>query len=202
MLNFTKSSTPSWVFFTFFKLYKWYQIVQRIAYTQLPSLKSFDLLIVNFHFQIQIYCSSRPLLNVIFIVFRILYSQSFQKLFCNVFKRQQIKKRLMFVTLLFYELSFKRNLDTANCICSVVWLNLLVFDSRDKVISYLCTQKIFCRLDKSQKKQIQSWKNKGFQLKKSWKVLEFGFENLVATLFIILKVSHSTTIVFLYIKSN
>ena len=24
--NFTKSSTPSWVFFTFLKLYKWYQI--------------------------------------------------------------------------------------------------------------------------------------------------------------------------------
>ena len=27
----TKSSTPSWVFSTFFKLYKWYQIVQRIT---------------------------------------------------------------------------------------------------------------------------------------------------------------------------
>ena len=24
--NFTKSNTPPWVFFTFFKLYKWYQI--------------------------------------------------------------------------------------------------------------------------------------------------------------------------------
>ena len=24
--------TPPWVFFTFFKLYKWYQIVQRITY--------------------------------------------------------------------------------------------------------------------------------------------------------------------------
>ena len=29
---------------------------------------------------------------------------------------------------------------------SVVWLDLLVFDCRDKVISYLCIQKIFCRL--------------------------------------------------------
>ena len=27
---FTKSNTPSWVFFTFLKLYKWYQIAQRI----------------------------------------------------------------------------------------------------------------------------------------------------------------------------
>ena len=27
--NFTKINTPSWVFFTFFKLHKWYQIAQR-----------------------------------------------------------------------------------------------------------------------------------------------------------------------------
>ena len=27
--NFTKINTPPWVFFTFFKLYKWYQITQR-----------------------------------------------------------------------------------------------------------------------------------------------------------------------------
>ena len=30
--NFTKVSTPLWVFFTFFKLYKWYQIAQHITY--------------------------------------------------------------------------------------------------------------------------------------------------------------------------
>ena len=30
--NFTKINTPPWVFFTFFKLYKWYQIVQRITF--------------------------------------------------------------------------------------------------------------------------------------------------------------------------
>ena len=28
--NFTKSNTPPWVFFTFFKLYKWYQNAQNI----------------------------------------------------------------------------------------------------------------------------------------------------------------------------
>ena len=28
---FTKSKTPPWVFFTFLKLYKWYQIEQHIA---------------------------------------------------------------------------------------------------------------------------------------------------------------------------
>ena len=30
--NFTKSSTPPWVFFTFFTWYKWYQITQNILY--------------------------------------------------------------------------------------------------------------------------------------------------------------------------
>ena len=29
--NFTKSNTPPWVFFTFLKLYKWYQIAQNIT---------------------------------------------------------------------------------------------------------------------------------------------------------------------------
>ena len=29
--NFIKSNTPPWVFFTFFKLYKWYRIAQRIT---------------------------------------------------------------------------------------------------------------------------------------------------------------------------
>ena len=30
--NFTKINTPPWVFFTFFELYKWYQIAQRTTY--------------------------------------------------------------------------------------------------------------------------------------------------------------------------
>ena len=33
--NFTKINTPPWVFFRFFKLYKWYQIVQRTTYNEL-----------------------------------------------------------------------------------------------------------------------------------------------------------------------
>ena len=32
--NFTKISTPLWEFFTFFKLYKWYQIAQRDTYSE------------------------------------------------------------------------------------------------------------------------------------------------------------------------
>ena len=32
--NFTKINTPSWLFFTFFKLYKWHQIAQCITYGQ------------------------------------------------------------------------------------------------------------------------------------------------------------------------
>ena len=30
--NFTKSNSPPWVFLTFLKLHKWYQIAQRITY--------------------------------------------------------------------------------------------------------------------------------------------------------------------------
>ena len=37
--NFTKSNTPPWLFFTFFKLYKWYQIAQRITYMTLFFIK-------------------------------------------------------------------------------------------------------------------------------------------------------------------
>ena len=33
--NFTKINTPPWVFFTFFKLYKWYQIAQHITFIYL-----------------------------------------------------------------------------------------------------------------------------------------------------------------------
>ena len=32
--NFIKSNIPPWVFFTFFKLYKWYQIAQHTIYVQ------------------------------------------------------------------------------------------------------------------------------------------------------------------------
>ena len=35
--NFTKINTPPWVFFTFLKLYKWYQITQRITFTSKSS---------------------------------------------------------------------------------------------------------------------------------------------------------------------
>ena len=32
--NFTKIYTPPWVFFTFFKLYKWYQMAQRTTFAE------------------------------------------------------------------------------------------------------------------------------------------------------------------------
>ena len=35
--NFTKSNTPPWVFFTFFKFRKWYQIAQSITYCDWDS---------------------------------------------------------------------------------------------------------------------------------------------------------------------
>ena len=41
--NFTKSNTHGWLLFTFFKLYNWYQIMQRITYSfaaqNIPSLE-------------------------------------------------------------------------------------------------------------------------------------------------------------------
>ena len=33
-ITYSKSITPQWVFFTFFKLYKWNQIAQSVSYTQ------------------------------------------------------------------------------------------------------------------------------------------------------------------------
>ena len=39
--NFTKGSSPPWMFFTFFKLYKWYKIGQRIIYIQ--SIQAFEI---------------------------------------------------------------------------------------------------------------------------------------------------------------
>ena len=32
LVNCTKSNNPTWIFFTFFQLYKWYQIAQSITY--------------------------------------------------------------------------------------------------------------------------------------------------------------------------
>ena len=37
--GFTKSNTLPWVFFTFFKLYKWYQIAQSMTYDNMSSLR-------------------------------------------------------------------------------------------------------------------------------------------------------------------
>ena len=36
--NFTEIDTPQCVFFTFFKLYKWYQIAQRTTFMQLGNV--------------------------------------------------------------------------------------------------------------------------------------------------------------------
>ena len=36
--NFTRINTPPWVFFTFLKLYKWYQIAQRTTFFHVMTL--------------------------------------------------------------------------------------------------------------------------------------------------------------------
>ena len=43
--NFTKSNAPPWVFFTFFKLCKWYQIAQRITYALRNNGNWYDIVI-------------------------------------------------------------------------------------------------------------------------------------------------------------
>ena len=43
-LNFTKSDIPPWVFFTFFKLYKWYQITHYISNLLWIPHKTFSIL--------------------------------------------------------------------------------------------------------------------------------------------------------------
>ena len=42
--TYLKSTTPLWMFFAFFKLYKWYQITQRITYYQ--CCRSFGLALI------------------------------------------------------------------------------------------------------------------------------------------------------------
>ena len=46
--NFTKISTHPWVFFTFLKLYKWYQITQRITLGILSNMLDFFVKIAAF----------------------------------------------------------------------------------------------------------------------------------------------------------
>ena len=48
-LYFTKSSTLPWVFFTFFKLCKWYQIAQRVSYNQFLNLRNIESVIRTRH---------------------------------------------------------------------------------------------------------------------------------------------------------
>ena len=44
----TKSNTPPWLFFTFLKLYKWYQIAQSVAYDAYIHSSCFDSIQVLF----------------------------------------------------------------------------------------------------------------------------------------------------------
>ena len=55
-INFTKINTPPWVFFTFFELYKWYQIAQRTTNTNeiqnlLSNSKLTDIILLLTEYQ-------------------------------------------------------------------------------------------------------------------------------------------------------
>ena len=52
--NFTKTNTPPWLFFTFLKLYKWFQIAQRITYLSTVSRITFSLAV---NFQSDVLCN-------------------------------------------------------------------------------------------------------------------------------------------------
>ena len=70
--SFTKSSTPPWVFFMIFKLYKWYQIAQRITNVLLwknafSSTWTVYLLTVNNCFM-QRFCQKYCLLKILFTI--------------------------------------------------------------------------------------------------------------------------------------
>ena len=55
--NFTKINTPPWVFFTFFKLYKWYQIAQRTANNVTVTTESYQELYKPFQTNVQLHYS-------------------------------------------------------------------------------------------------------------------------------------------------
>ena len=48
--KFNKSSTPTWMFFTFIKLYKWYQMAKSIHYKRVFYKTKFLFFPNNFHF--------------------------------------------------------------------------------------------------------------------------------------------------------
>ena len=56
--NFTKSNTPPWVFFTFSKLYKWYQIAQNVILFNL--LSSWHQEIEHYYFHIWCFVAIVP----------------------------------------------------------------------------------------------------------------------------------------------
>ena len=60
--NFTKSNTSPWAFFTFFKLYKWYQIAQRITYEDSElSLRLFNMVSDGLARQMRLGCQEKLL---------------------------------------------------------------------------------------------------------------------------------------------
>ena len=68
--NFTKSNTPPWMFFTFFKLCIWYSIPQSVAYFCFPAFLSERLL-------------KLPLIAIHFSLYQLQFQLQFQCQPCN-----------------------------------------------------------------------------------------------------------------------
>ena len=59
--NFTESNIPPWVFLTFFKLYKWYQIAQHKHYNDISGSLDYNILFILFNWIFQVHdIFSRP----------------------------------------------------------------------------------------------------------------------------------------------
>ena len=65
--KFTKSNTLPWVFFTFFNLYKWYQIAQSIAYCYVEYVEDKEGFLASFLTR-----ANRKLINVYVLVEKLL----------------------------------------------------------------------------------------------------------------------------------
>ena len=67
----TKSSTHPWVFFTLFKLYKWYQIAQHITYCRSNTLQKQSIIIRRLVTKKKVFLkkqTSKTLLKIVFTI--------------------------------------------------------------------------------------------------------------------------------------
>ena len=90
--NFTKNNTPLWVFFTFFKLYKWYQNAQSIAYVQINLILISAALMLGFNLTIILLSECEYGKSISFTKY---LSVSIQIMFTGKKKRVSFRRKLL-----------------------------------------------------------------------------------------------------------